>query len=121
MKHLQHTYETTETLDIFDCNMCFSSVLSDDVEQSRERSVPNSLRPRMVARPSSGQLRLPWARPTTVPSLGCLATHGGGRLQVEMNDAVEMEDGDAEDGRGDGGEEGGREAGWRERRTGGAA
>ena len=37
-----------------------------------------------------------------VPSPSHLATHGGRRLQVEIEDAVEMEDGDGEEGRREG-------------------
>jgi hypothetical protein len=49
MKRLQHTYEISKILETYVCNLCFSSLLLDDAEQSGEQSVPASRRPRMVA------------------------------------------------------------------------
>ena len=57
----------------------------------------------MVAWPGSDQLRLrlAWARPAMAPCPSRLATHDGRRPQVEMEDAVETEDGGRRtDGRG---------------------
>jgi hypothetical protein len=52
MKHLLRTYGTSETLEIYAYNMSFSPFFFG------KQSVPASQRPRMVARPYSGQLCL---------------------------------------------------------------
>ena len=64
MKHLQHTSETSETLETYSCNMRFSPFFFRTTQHRvGERPIPASRRPRMVARPSSGQLRLRLAWP----------------------------------------------------------
>jgi hypothetical protein len=94
MRHLQHIYETSETLETYFYNMHFLPLLLDDAEQSGEWPVPASRRSRMVARPGNGQLCLclAWTQQTRIPSLGHMSTHGHRCLQVEVEDAVEMED-----------------------------
>jgi hypothetical protein len=82
IQHLQYTSKTSETLQTYSCNMRFSTFFFRTTQHRvGEQPIPTNPRPRMVERPSNGQLRLrlAWARPATTTSPSRLAMRAHGR------------------------------------------
>jgi hypothetical protein len=101
IQNLQYTSKISKTLEIYSCNMRFSPFFRMTQHRAGERPILASGRPRMVARPGSGQLclRLAWAWPVTIPLLTAYLGRGGGRSTACVTG------------------EGGRDGVWRRRRA----